>query len=107
MQDISLLTTIVPRTLDTKSKIFGLELMDVLLIFLNISIQNLVFGATRLKMPMVFGTSLILIGIFYFLKRGKPEKYLQHLFEHTVSPTIRYANAIDRQYEKFIQEVIQ
>lgn len=103
MEEQGLLTSTVPRTLETKNKILGLELSDVLLLILNLSVQNLVFGSTSLKIPMVFGTSIGLGLLLFFFKRGKPENFLQHFTEHLVSPTVRSANSPDRQYRPFHQ----
>ena len=97
----SLLTSVVPRTLETKSKILGLELSDVLLLLLNLSIQNLIFGATVLKIPMVFGTSGLLVLLLFFFKRGKPDLFIQHYFMHLMMPTVFTANANDCQYRRF------
>jgi hypothetical protein len=96
-----LLSTQTPRTLEGKSKIFGFELSDVLVLFLNLSIQNLIFGTTHFKFVMVWGTTLTLAAILFFVKRGKPDKYLQHLGQYIASPTVRYANLNDRHYQKF------
>lgn len=93
-----LLASTVPRTLETKSKIMGFELSDVLILLLNLSIQNLVFGGTSAKIPMVFGTSLALGAILFFFKRGKPDNYIQHYMEHLLSPVVRSANAPDLNY---------
>lgn len=101
MSDESLLISTVPRTLDTKSKIFGLELSDVLLLLLNLSIQNLIFGSTSMKVPMVFGTSLVMAGLLFFVKRGKPDLYLQHLLQFLMAPTIKSANSTDQHYKPF------
>ena len=101
MNDDSLLTTVVPRSLETKNKILGLELADVLILLLNISVQNLIFGSTSFKIPMVFGTSLFLGGILFFFKRGKPDGYIQHYVEHLISPTVLTANAEDEKYRRF------
>lgn len=101
MKEDSLLTSTVPRTLDTKSKILGLELTDVLLLLLNLSIQNLIFGSTSMKIPMVFGSSLLMAGLLFFVKRGKPDLYLQHLAQHLIAPTVRSANANDTNYKTF------
>lgn len=98
-----LLTSTVPRTLETKSKILGLELSDVLLLILNLSIQNLIFGSTSLKIPMVFGTSVGLGLLLFIFKRGKPDKYLQHFLAHLLSPIVRSANSTDRHYRPFHQ----
>lgn len=95
-----LLTSSVPRTLETKSKIMGFELTDVLFLLMNLSVQNLIFGGTSMKIPMVFGTSLFLGLILFFFKRGKPDNYIQHYVEHLLSPVIRSANASDTSYQQ-------
>ena len=48
-----LITTRVPRALEMKSKLFGYELPDLLLIFFNLAITNMVFGGTTLRYPLV------------------------------------------------------
>lgn len=101
MSEESILISTVPRTLETKNKILGLELSDVLVLLLNLSAQNLIFGSTSFKIPMVFGTSLILGMTLFLFKKGKPDHYLQHFFEHFISPTVFSANAKDLQYRKF------
>ena len=101
MSDDTILTSTVPRSLETKNKILGLELSDVLVLLLNLSVQNLIFGSTSFKIPMVFGTSLILGLTLFFFKQGKPDQFLQHFFEHFISPTFFSANCTDRQYRRF------
>lgn len=100
-QKDSLLTSQVPRSLETKSKIMGLELSDIIILLLNLSIQNLLFGSTQFKYIMVIGTSLILGLVLFFFKKGKPDHYLQHFIEHLLSPTTREANLPDTKYRKF------
>lgn len=99
-QDV-LLTSQVPRSLETKSKIMGLELSDIIILLLNLSIQNLLFGSTSFKYIMVIGSSLFLGLVLFFFKKGKPDHYLQHFIEHLLSPTIREANLPDTKYRKF------
>ncbi len=53
---------------------------------------------------MVWGTTLSLGLILFFVKRGKPDNYLQHLAQYTFSSAIKYANLNDRKYRKFIKE---
>ena len=74
-----LLTTRVPRALDMKSKLFGYEMPDLLLIFMNLSLTSLLFGGTSVRYPLVWGTTLSLALFLHFVKRGKPDGYLQHL----------------------------
>lgn len=57
--DEELLHSTVPRALETKTKLFGFELPDLLLIFLNLSVTNLVFGASSIRYLLVWGLSLI------------------------------------------------
>lgn len=98
MSEQSLLVTQVPRSLETKNKILGLDLVDVLFLLINLSVQNLIFGSTFLKIPMVFGTSLVLGFTLFFVKRGKPENYLQHALEYLVLPRVLYAYKKDEKY---------
>ena len=42
---MSLLTSKVPRSLESKTRLFGFELGDLLLIFFYLASSNLVFGA--------------------------------------------------------------
>lgn len=101
MSEPLLLTSTVPRTLETKNKILGLELSDVLVLLLNLSVQNLIFGSTSLKFPMVFGTSLVLGLVLFFFKKGKPDLFLQHYVEHLISPAVASANTMDAKYRRF------
>lgn len=99
MNESSLLVSHVPRTLEAKSKIFGFELGDILILFLNLSLQNLVFGETSAKFVMVYGSTLLLGFILFFVKRGKPDSYLQHLSQYFVSPTVFHAGGTDQKYK--------
>ena len=101
MSDNPLLTSSVPRSLEAKSKIFGLELSDILILFLNFSLQNLIFGSTGFKVLMVYGSTLLVAFVLFFIKRGKPDSYLQHLGEYITSPSVRFAGLNDRFYKKF------
>ncbi|MGZ3772729.1 MAG: hypothetical protein ACXVCY_07685 [Pseudobdellovibrionaceae bacterium] len=103
MDNKELLTSSVPRTLETKSKIMGFELSDVLLLLLNLSVHNLIFGGTAMKIPMVFGTSLVLGLMLFFFKKGKPDNYIQHYFEHLLSPVTCSANASDETYQPLMK----
>src|SRR5262245_41168881 len=97
----TLLTSAVPRTLESKSRLFGLELSDVLILLLNLSAENLIFGETALKIPMVFGTSLMLGGLMFFFKRGKPDHYIEHYVQYVISPTVCFSNIEDSRYVPF------
>lgn len=107
MENEGLLTTGVPRALEMKSKLFGYELPDLLLIFFNLAITNLVFGGTGLRYPLVWGTTLAWALFLYFAKRGRPDNYIQHLGEFLIRPAYYAAGGRDRIARKFKEEVIR
>ena len=104
MEDNELETTRVPRALEMKSKLFGFELPDLLLIFMNLAVTNLIFGASHFRYTMVWGTTLSLASFLFFAKRGKPENYIQHLGEYHFKPGHYTANAPDLKYKNFKSE---
>jgi len=101
---MSLLVTKVPRALDNRLKLFGFELADLLLIFLYLSVSNLFFGPTRLKFPVVWLGTLALSCVLYFVKKGKPEGYLQHLLQFKMKPSIYVAGAADIEYQPLLEK---
>jgi hypothetical protein len=104
MDEQELLTTKVPRSLEMKSKIFGFELPDILLIFFNLAITNLIFGATSFRYPLVWGSTLGMALFLYFIKRGKPDNYLQHLGEYIMSAAYFAAGIRDKKYIRLKKE---
>ena len=99
--DDELMTTKVPRALEMKSKLFGFELPDLLLIFMNLAITNLVFGTTSFRYSLVWGTTLSLALFLFFAKRGRPDNYLQHLGEYITTPAYKAAGRGDTKYRRF------
>jgi hypothetical protein len=104
MEDEGLLTSSVPRALEMKSKLFGYELPDLLLIFVNLSITNLIFGGSSLRYPLVWGTTLGMALFLFIAKRGKPDNYLQHLGEYWMKPSYLAAGRPDRKFKTFRKE---
>lgn len=96
-----LLVTKVPRALEMKSKLFGFELPDLLLIFMNLAATNFVFGATSFRYPLVWGTTLGLALLLFFTKRGRPDNYLQHLGEYFFTSAYKAAGCPDSGYRRF------
>lgn len=91
----------VPRSLEKKVRIFGFELGDLLLIFLYLALSNLVFGTTKLKPMIVWGGTLAIAGIIYFVKRGKPDGYLQHYGEFLTGPSVYSSSQPDIEYRPY------
>ena len=94
----------VPRALEMKSKLFGFELPDLLVIFSNLAITNLIFGSTSFRYPLVWGTTVGLAAFLFFSKKGKPDNYLQHLGEFWASPTTRFAALHDIKFKRFLKK---
>jgi len=93
--------TAVPRSLESKSKLFGFELPDLLFIFANLTITNLVFGQSSFKYPLVWGSTFLIAAFLYFAKRGRPDAYLQHLGEFIMKPSYFAAGVKDRKFKPF------
>jgi hypothetical protein len=104
--DDELLTTKVPRALEMKSKLFGYELPDLLLIFMNLAVTNLVFGTSSFRYPLVWGTTLAWALFLFFAKRGRPDNYLQHLGEYLSRSAYAAAGGADRKYRRFRKDRI-
>ena len=92
---MSLLVSKIPRSLETRTKVLGFELGDLLLVFLYLSLSNFLFGATSLRFPLVWGATICLAGVLYLGKRGKPDNYLQHTFQFYLAPSIYAAQCPD------------
>jgi hypothetical protein len=90
-----------------KSKLFGFEIPDLLIIFLNMTVTNFIFGTTTLRYPLVWGTTLSLALFLFFAKRGKPDGYLQHFGEYLAGSAHRVAGLRDLRYRRFRKGVNQ
>lgn len=97
------MVTKVPRALEMKSKLFGFELPDLLLIFMNLAVTNLIFGSTEFRYSLVWGSSIALASFLFFAKRGRPDGYLQDLIQFWIKPSYRSAAAHDRKYKRLIE----
>lgn len=101
MENEGLLTASVPRALEMKSKLFGFELPDLLFIFVNLSVTNLIFGASAFRYPLVWGSTLGLAIFLFFAKRGKPDNYLQHLGEYWLKSSYYAAGRPDSKFKLY------
>ncbi len=101
---MGLITSSVPRSLDNKNRLFGFELPDLLFIFMNLALTNLFFGSSSLRYPLVWGSTVFFALFLYFMKKDKPDNYIQHLGEYIVQPTVRFAGKSDLKYRPFVRE---
>jgi hypothetical protein len=84
---MSLRSTPVSKCLDKRLLLFGFEVLDVLAIFLTLSILNLLFGRTgMLKLLFVWAPTLAVAGVLWLGKRGKPDNYLVHWIRFQFKP---------------------
>lgn len=83
---MGLKTTPVAKCLDKKLLLFGFEVVDVLAIFLTLSILNFTFGQLPLKALFVWLPSAALALILRLGKKGKPDNYLVHWLRFQATP---------------------
>ncbi len=98
---MSLLCSTVPRALDIKERLFGFELSDLVLIMMYLSVTNIVFGQTPLKIPAVWLGTLLLAVVLWISKKNKPERYLQHLVQYHLSPPRHSSGNSDTKFETY------
>jgi len=55
--------------------------------------SNLIFGATKAKFLIVWIGTIALAAILFFVKRNKPDHYLEHLGEFRRTPGILSAGS--------------
>jgi hypothetical protein len=94
---MALLVSKVPRSLEARTRVFGFELGDLLCIFFYLALSNLVFGATVLRVPLVWCVSAALAVTLYVTKKGKPEHFLEHTLQSMLSPGVYLAGLPDLQ----------
>ncbi len=83
---MSLKTTSVAKCLDKRLLLLGFEVLDVLAIFLTLSILNFIFGQTSLKIMTVWIPTAFLAAVLYFGKKGKPDRHLIHWLRFQMKP---------------------
>lgn len=85
---MSLISTPVSKCLDKKTKIFGFEMPDLLLVFMLLAVLNLFFGKTDQKLLLVWLPPAILALVLKYGKRGKPENFIVHWLRFQFSPGV-------------------
>ncbi len=85
---MSLKTTPVSKCLDKKLIIFGFEVLDLLAIFLTLSLLNFIFGRSGFKIVLIWLPSVALAVLLRVSKRNKPENYLMHWLRFQFRPGV-------------------
>ena len=80
--------TSISKCLDRKLVIFGFEVLDLLAVFLLLSVLNLVFGQMPFKWLLTWAPTVSLACLLRWGKRGKPEKYLVHWIRFQIKPGV-------------------
>jgi hypothetical protein len=84
---VSLRVTASNPTLDRKLKLLGFEVLDLVVLFIFLSILNMIFGEGQKLLGVWLPTILIAL-VLRVGKHGKPDKYLIHLIKYHRSPGI-------------------
>ncbi len=83
---MGLKTTSVAKCLDKRLLLMGFEVMDVLIIFLTLSVLNFIFSQTHFKVLFIWIPTGSLAAVLYFGKKGRPDRYLIHWLRFQLKP---------------------
>jgi hypothetical protein len=78
----------------------GLEALDLILVLLLASINNLIFGGSFLAVWLVFILPVLLALILFLAKRNKPDGFLVHAIKFSITPGSFSAGTIPKNNEK-------
>jgi hypothetical protein len=92
--------SVVHRNLDSKIKILGFELYDLLALLIFASIMNLFFGNTSVSFVFVFVVPSLLGLALYFGKKNKLDNFLVHVFRYYLLPGIYFPGSPSQIEEK-------
>lgn len=76
----------VNRSLDRKTTILWLELIDIFIIVMSASVLNLFFGQSGFKTYLVYLPTVALAITMILTKRGKPDNFLLHYLRYQLKP---------------------
>jgi hypothetical protein len=83
----------VSQCLDRRLTIAGFEVLDLLAIFLVLSVLNLLFSGTTAKVFLVWLPTAALAVTLRLGKRGKPDNFLVHWLRFQIEPGLLSAFA--------------
>ncbi len=78
-------SSIVHRNLDAKLKIGGLEALDLLTVLIFSAFMGIFFDGGVSGFILVLVLPLLLLITLYFIKRNKPEGFMQDLLRFSLS----------------------
>ena len=91
----------VSRSLESKSTIFWLEIVDLFSLAVLCSTLNFLFGATSLRIPLVDVPTIVATVGLILAKRGKPDGYLKHFAHYSLTPNYLTCFALDNDISPF------
>jgi len=91
---MGLRSTPVNRSLDRKLKIWIFEIVDLLVIFLLLSVLQFLFAGHPNKSLLTWGPFIVAAIGLGLSKKGKPDNYLLHWFRFKIQP--RYLSAFKK-----------
>lgn len=85
----------VYKNLQAKFKLFGLELVDLLIMLFVGTVMNLFFGRSTYGVIVVITAPIIFGLLLFYLKRGKPDGHLLHYFRFMFLEGCFYASDVN------------
>lgn len=98
---MALKTSEVYRCLDKKALVFGFEIVDLLAVFLVLSVLNFMFRGLPYKFFITWVPALSLALFLRLGKAGKPENYLLHLVRYYFTPLVFSSFPLARRRVRF------
>ena len=92
-----LLRSHVPKNIDRKTMLFGLELFDCFAVLTLFAVLNFIFNGSIIS----WIAPAILALVLYFGKRGKPEGYLLHYLQYLTAPKVFSASEPDFEFRPY------
>ena len=85
----------VSRSLESKSTVLWLEIIDLFSLALLCSTLNFLFGGTFLRVPLVYLPTIAATVGLILAKRGKPDGFLKHFARFHLTPKYLTCFALD------------
>lgn len=87
----------VQRNIDPKLKVLGpLEALDLLFVLLVAAIMSFFFQGTDFAFLFVIAIPSVMLIALFFLKKGKPDRYLVHLIRYFTTPGFYSAGQVEK-----------
>jgi hypothetical protein len=104
---MALKTSDVYRCLDKKALVLGFEIVDLLAVFLFLSVLNFLFRGLPYKFFITWVPALMLALFLKLGKAGKPENYLLHWVRFQFMPLVFSGFPLAPKRARFVKTLLK